>query len=145
MLAYEKILLLTLVMLFSLVLGVVGLSTTNTTFATTETTFEMVETAQVRLDNPSGIRFVAKVSPDVKDLMQGAEEKGFLIFPKAYLDGVTGNYHDDLYDFVDIPVGNGTFYAEEVDGNKTGYYLVNGVLHTILPQNYALDFTSIAY
>lgn len=141
----SKILLLTLVMLFSLVLGVVGLSTTNTTFATTETTFEMVETAQVRLDNPSGIRFVAKVSPDVKDLMQGAEEKGFLIFPKAYLDGVTGNYHDDLYDFVDIPVGNGTFYAEEVDGNKTGYYLVNGVLHTILPQNYALDFTSIAY
>ena len=128
--------------------------------AATENTFEMVEKASVRVTDPAGMRFMVRVSDDVMQTMQNAEKAGFLIFPKAYLTAdviQNASYHDKysaenaeytgLYDYLDVEIKDGTYYKEtdETTGDETGYYLANGVVHTVQEANRQLDYAAIAY
>lgn len=122
-------------------------------------TFEMLSGAEVRTEDPYGLRFKVRVGSAVKEAIESVKNtetetnKGFLIFPKQYLASVTGenpDYKDKenggLTDYIDIPIGNGTWYYEVDDNDKqTGYYLYNGAIHTIKETNRSLEYAAIAY
>lgn len=128
--------------------------------AATANTFEMVEKASVRVTDPAGMRFMVRVSDDVMQTMKNADKAGFLIFPKAYLTADVikdASYHDKysaentdytgLYDYLDVEIKDDTYYKEtdETTGDETGYYLANGVVHTVQEANRQLDYAAIAY
>lgn len=159
-----KLIILALCAVMAFFMGFACLASTNYARAAEESVqtanadaFEMLESAEVRTESPYGIRFKARVGANVKTAIESvsntadATNKGFLIFPKAYLASVSGENPDYkeqgvLTDYLDIPINNGTWYPEkDKSGNDTGYYLYNGVIHTIKENNRSLDFAAIAY
>ena len=130
------------------------------TGAVTDTadTFAMEYGAGVRLADPYGIRFKAKIGENVyNDIIDPAvnetKKAGMYIVPSAYVnnaaaysDGTVGNYQNfnkkiDLvfYDSADTEVEN------KIYAGTDGYYYVNGVISDIMLENYGREFVGIAY
>lgn len=103
-------------------------------------TFEMENAAAARLSTKSGLRFRVKMDAATKTRIEADEaEYGFLVFPSAYLEGVTGDYKTALRASVDIAGDKAKIYEEN------GAYYANACLIDILEQNVALSFSAIAY
>lgn len=159
----NKFIILAMCAVLSLFMGFACLISANFTRADEATadanTFEMLSGAEVRTEEPYGLRFKVRVGSAVKEAIESVKntetetDKGFLIFPKQYLASVTcenPDYKDKenggLNDYIDIPIGDGTWYYEvDDDKNQTGYYLYNGVIYNIKDTNRSLEYAAIAY
>ncbi len=141
----------------------VGANTaTNVNATAVEGTFEMVTGASLRLSaENAGIRYQAKISPDVK---QTVEENngyfGMIVIPESYMtifaeeltpvegyvDYVTVLTQEleakgyELWNRTNITPYQG--YTEEQDSE---YYYINGVVSSVLYDNYDLERLAIAY
>ena len=134
-----------------------NVSTSSATAATADT-FAMERGAGVRLAEPYGIRFKAKIGENVyNDIMNPAANEtkkvGMFIVPAAYVndadaytDSTVGNYQNfkqktDLVFYDSTNAEAGTKIYDDGDG----YYYANGVIANLKFQNYGLEFIGIAY
>ena len=133
------------------------------TGAVTDTadTFAMEYGAGVRLAEPYGIRFKAKIGKNVYENVttptaNETKKLGMYIVPSAYInnaaaysDGTVGNYQN-FNQKIDLVFYDSTVNTEENDDGELydggdGYYYVNGVVADIMLENYGREFVGIAY
>ena len=134
--------------------------TTETTYV--ENTFEMVAGASLRLNsNYNGIRYQAKISPDVvaKVDKTAGDYFGMIVIPETYLEKFATELANGNNDYVPVltealeakgySLWNRTeiveYEGDEANYQDSNYYYINGVVSNVLYANYNLERLAIAY
>ena len=113
--------------------------------ATTSPTFEVAVGASVRLSESTGLRFIVKIDESLATKIKADDNISLkiLISPQYYFDKIADGEYRNLEKKVEITVDKNKIYAGS--GEYSGYYLANGVISEIKPQNRQIKFNAVAY
>ena len=124
-------------------------------------TFEMLEGASLRLNGESGIRYQAKISTDIVDMVNANEKNyfGMIVIPESYLTKFGAELEAGNNDYVTVltqelkdegyTLWNRTeiepYVGQEANKQDPNYYYMNGVVSNVLYENYDVRRMAIAY
>ena len=114
----------------------------------------MLRGASIRMDAPTGIRFMAKFSKDYIDNNE-IERLGVIIAPETYVNAA-GAFTVEALDALSDSIGKTTYVAVDNTGDgfrfsnistaeTDGFYTFNAVLGNMRENNYEVQFSAISF
>ncbi|MBE5752082.1 MAG: hypothetical protein E7357_06680 [Clostridiales bacterium] len=110
--------------------------------------FEMLATHEVRMDEPTGLRFTARISESYYAANQD-KNFGMVIFPASRFDEIDSMNGENV-EYLDVldDEGQGKYvkiYNDPAQVGGVGDYYLKGAIANIYYDNYNLDFVAIGF